>query len=213
MPEIKDQRLIKMTNEAAENASAALSKLSSEKVTVEVTRIEITKVQAKFLDIEPETIVAVVYLPITGEVKGAALLIFPEKIAYTLCDVLVKREPGITHKFTELDKSALKETGNIICGSFLTVFANTLKVKIIEHVPEFSLDMFGAVVDVIIAEFAQRAEEALAIEINFVFEKANIKGDLVLIFGLEEMKAIIKALGIGGVLRCLLELEKKRGLD
>lgn len=198
MPEIKDQKLIKMTNEAAENASAALSKLSSEKVTVEVTRIEIAKIQTKFLDIEPETIVVGIYLPITGEVKGAALLIFPEKTAYDICDLLVKREPGTTHKFTELDKSALKEAGNIICGSFLTVFANTLKVKIIEHVPEFSLDMFGAVVDVIIAEFAQRAEEAIAIEVRFVFEKASIKGYLTLIFGLQEMKAIIKALGIGG---------------
>ena len=198
MPKTKAQKLSKMTDEAARNASRALTKLSGEKVTVEVSKAEVTKIQRKFPDIEPESIVAGIYLPITGEVKGASLLIFPEKIAYTLCDVLVKRPAGTTRKLTELDKSALKEVGNIICGSFLTVFSNTLKIKIVEHVPSLSFDMFGAVVDVIIAEFAQKAEQALVIEVKFVFEHANIKGYVVLIFGLEEMKAIMEALGAGG---------------
>lgn len=209
MPKTKEQKLTKMTDEAAKNASKALTKLCGEKVTVEVSKAEITTIQRKFPDIEPETIVAGIYLPITGEVKGASLLIFPEKIAYTLCDVLVRREPGTTRKLTELDKSALKEVGNIICGSFLTVFSNTLKVKIVEHVPSFSFDMFGAVVDVIIAEFAQKAEDALVIEVKFVFEHANIKGYVVLIFGLEEMKVIMKALEMGGLNTLILYCESK----
>ena len=197
MSQIKGQaKLTKMTGEAARFASDALTKLSGEKVTVEVSKAEVTKIQRKFPDIEPETIVAGIYLPITGEVRGASLLIFPEEIAYALCDVLVNRTPGTTRKLTELDKSALKEVGNIICGSFLTVFSNTLKIKIVENVPSLSLDMFGAVVDVIIAEFARKAKDALVLEVKFVFEHTNIKGYVVLIFGLEEMKAIMDALGV-----------------
>jgi len=145
-----------------------------------------------------ETRVAGIYLPITGEVTGASLLIFPEPIAYTLSDLLVRRKKGTTHQLTELDKSALKEVGNIICGSFLTVFSNTLKIKIVEHVPEFSFDMFGAVVDQIIAEFAKKADEAMVIEVKFNFEHANIKGYVVLIFGIDQMKTILDALG-GGI--------------
>lgn len=194
MPKKRTGILVKMINEAARNASRSLTRLSDEKVTVEVTKAEVARIQRKFPGIEPEAIVAGIYLPVTGDIKGASLLIFPEKIAYELCDVLVKREPGTTRKLTELDKSALKEVGNIICGSFLTVFSNTLKVKIIEHVPEFSFDMFGAVVDVIIAKFVQRAEDALVIKVKFIFEHAKIKGYVVLIFGLEQMQAIIKAL-------------------
>ena len=190
----KKDKLSTMTTEAAKSASRALTKLSSEKVTVEVAKAEITKVQRTFPGIGPESIVAGIYLPITGEIKGASLLIFPEKIAYTLCDLLVRRKPGTTRKLTELDKSALKEVGNIICGSFLTVFSNTLKIKIIEHIPELSFDMFGAVVDQIIVQFAQKAQEALVIEVKFVFEHANIKGYVVLVFGIEEMKAIMEAL-------------------
>ncbi|MBE3086566.1 MAG: chemotaxis protein CheC [Bacteroidetes bacterium] len=194
MSDTMEQKLARMTNEAARSASRALAKLSGEKVAVVVSKTEITKIQGRFPDIEPETIVAGIYLPITGDVKGASLLIFPEKTAYTLCDVLVKRKPGTTRKLTELDKSALKEVGNIVCGSFLTVFSNTLKAKLIGDVPSLSLDMFGAVVDVIVTGFAKKVEDVLVIEVRFVFEKADIKGYIALIFEFEQMKAIMKAL-------------------
>lgn len=202
MSDTMEQKLARMTNEAARSASRALAKLSGEKVNVSVSKTEITKIQRRFPDIEPETIVAGIYLPITGDVKGASLLIFPEKIACTLCDVLVKRKPGTTRKLTELDKSALKEVGNIVCGSFLTVFSNTLKAKLIGDVPSLSLDMFGAVVDVIVTGFAKKVEDVLVIEVRFVFEKADIKGYIALIFELEQMKAIMKALE--GVLEAFL---------
>ena len=94
MSKIKENKLVRMTNEAAKNASESLSKLSDEKVSVEVSKAEITKVHGKFPDIKPESIVAGIYLPITGDVKGASLLIFPEKVAYTLSDVLVRRKAG-----------------------------------------------------------------------------------------------------------------------
>jgi len=198
MTEIRNEKLVKMTQEASLRASQALSKLSDEQVTVEVSNTEIVKIHREFLDIEPEAMVAGIYLPVTGDIKGAALLIFPEKIAYALCDVLLKRVPGTTCKLSELDKSALNEVGNIICGSFLTVFSNTLKIKIVENVPNFSFDMFGAVVDVIISDFAQKAEDSLVIDVKFVFEHTDIKGYVVLVFGMQEMKAIVKALELGG---------------
>lgn len=193
MPEKVDLKV--MTDAAAKRASQSLSKLTGEQVNVDVSKAEITKVTRIFPGIEPESRVVGIYMPVTGEIKGASLLIFPEEIAYTLCDVLVRREVGTTHQFNELDKSALKEVGNIICGSFLTVFSNTLKIKIVEHIPQFSFDMFGAVVDQIIAEFALKADEALVIEITFVFEKMPLKGYVVLLFGLEEMRAITDVLG------------------
>ena len=186
--------LKQITDAAAQNASNSLSKLTGEKVGVEVSKAAITNVSRVFPSIEAESRVVGIYLPVTGEIKGASLLIFPEKIAYTFCDVLVRRKVGITHQFTKLDESALKEVGNIICGSFLTVFSNTLKIKIIEHIPQFSFDMFGAVVDQIIAEFALKADKALVIEITFVFEKTPLKGYVVLLFGLEEIKSITDTL-------------------
>lgn len=189
-------RLEELATEAAINASKAMSKLSGQQVMVEISKIEVTKVRQTFPGVGPESMVVGVYLPVTGEIKGASLLIFPEKLAYALCDLLVRRKPGTTHNLTELDKSALKEVGNIICGSFLTVFSNTLKVKIIENVPSLSFDMFGAVTDQVMAQFAKKAEEALVIEVKFEFEHTDVKGYVILIFGIEEMKALVNILGV-----------------
>lgn len=195
MSESKQSKLVEIALLAAENASRALSRLSGETVEVEITKVEVTEVQRGFDGIHPESMVAGVYLPVTGDVKGASLLIFPEKIACDLCDLLVRRELGTTRQLTELDKSALKEVGNIICGCFLSVLSNALKIKVIENVPSFSFDMFGAVVDQIIAQFALNAGDVLVIEVKFVFEKAPVKSYVALVFGLEEMHAIVDTLG------------------
>lgn len=189
-------KLTEITDEAAKNAGIALSKLSREHVSVVVEKAVITNVKRVFPDIDFETRVAGIYLPVTGDIQGASLLIFPEKIAFTLCDILNKKEAGLTHQLDEMDESALKEVGNILCGSFMTVFSNKLKIKIIEHISEFSFDMFGAVVDQILAEFALKTDDALVIEIKFSFEERTLKGYVVLLFGLDKMKVITDALEI-----------------
>ncbi len=192
MTERKHLRLIEIARLASENASRALSKLSGEKIRVDVSKVEIKKNQDTIFPIHPEAMVAGVYMPVTGEIKGASLLVFPEKMAGEMCDCLVRREAGTTKQLTELDKSALKEVGNIICGSFLTVLSNTLKIKIIEHVPNLSIDMYGAVVDQIVAQFALSEGDALVFEVKFIFEKVPVDGYVVLIFGIEELQAVIK---------------------
>lgn len=190
---IKEHVLTKITKEATKKASLALLKLTADEASVEFTKIEVGKIQRVFSKIDPELMVAGVYLPITGDVKGASLLIFPKEIAYALCNVMVKRKAETARQLTELDKSVLKEVGNIILGSLLTVFSNRLKIKMIEHLPEYSHDMFGALVDQIITQFIQKAEEVLTIELLFNFKNtAHIKGYVFLIFGTEEIKVLIK---------------------
>ena len=184
------QSLIKIIKEAAQKASLALSKLTGEQASIEFSKIEVGKIQNVFLKLDPELIITGIYLPITGDARGGAILVFPEKIAYNLCDMLVGRRPGTTRQLSELDKSALKEVGNIILGSLLTVLSNNLKIKIIEHLPEFSLDMLGAVVDQIIVQFIQKAEEVLIIELVFNFKNTIVKGYILLFFETEEMKVL-----------------------
>ena len=189
-----EQSLIKIIKEGAQKASLALSKLTGEQASIEFSKIEVGKIQNVFLKFDPELIVSGIYLPITGDIIGASILIFPEKIAYNLCDLLVGRKPGTTRQLTEHDKSALKELGNIILGSLLTVLSNNLKMKIIEHLPEFCFDMLGAVIDQITAQFIQKAEEVLIIELAFNFKDTAVKGYVFLFSETEGMEVLIKNL-------------------
>jgi len=184
-------KLQEINKHAALNASRALSKLINRPVDVQVSKAGVKKVEELAPIIGPEEIVAGIYLPVTGDIKGAALLIFSEETAFTLCDLLVKREPGTTRRLSGLDRSALKEVGNIVSGNYLAVFSNMLQVKTIEHVPSLSFDMFGAIVSQIITNFAQKAEKALVIEIEFIFKPVTLKGYFLVLFGLEQIDVVL----------------------
>ncbi len=189
-----ENKLQEVNEQAAVNASEALSKLTDRPVEVEISRTEVKKVEGLSPLIGLEEMVAGIYLPVTGDINGAALLIFPKETAFVLSDLLVKRKPGTTHKLTELDTSALKEVGNIISGNYLTILSNVLQIKIIEHIPNFSFDMFGAIVSQIITDFAQKTEKALVIEIEFTFKPETFKGYFLLLFEVEQFRAMLGSL-------------------
>jgi|GEM_PF-1566667 len=54
----------------------------------------------------------------------------------------------------------------------------------------FSFDMFGAILTQIITEFTQNAEEALVIELEFLFRPATLKGYLLLLLNPDELRLI-----------------------
>ena len=184
-------KLSEINKQAALKASEALSKMVEGSIHVEIRGAEVRRIAELSPVIAPEEIVAGIYLSITGELNGASLLIFPKETAFSLSDLLVKREPGTTRKLTELDESALKEVGNIVSGNYFTVLSNMLGVKVIEGLPHFSFDMFGAVTSQILTEFAQDAEEALIVEIEFTFEPVTLRGYYLLLFKVEDFKAIV----------------------
>lgn len=181
-----------INKEAALRISHALSKLTDRDVKVSITKAEEKALEEFSPIMDPEEMVAGIYLPITGILEGGALLILPKETAFTMSDLLIKKELGTTRALNELDESALKEVGNIITANYLTVFSNTLEVKIIEHMPHFSFDMFGAIVNHITATFAQDHGKMLVIEMEFYFLSKTFKGYFLLLFSLEKYKAVAR---------------------
>lgn len=181
-----------MTIKAAENATRAFSKMAGQDVKVEVAHTHIQAFRKDIADVDLEARVAGVYLPVSGDVNGAVLLIFSEDTAYACLDQLFKRESLARHALSLIERSALIEVGNILCGSFLTVLSNTLKVKIVENIPSLEIDMYGAIVEHLVIQFSHKPEEVLLIEVKLVLSKTDLLGYVVIIFAFEEMKALIE---------------------
>ena len=91
-----EDKLEQINKQAAERASEALSKLVDRTVEVTIHKAEVKKVDKLSPIIGTEDVVAGIYLPVTGDIKGAALLIFPRETAFILSDLLVKRPAGTT---------------------------------------------------------------------------------------------------------------------
>jgi chemotaxis protein CheC len=192
--------LEKIGKQASLNASGALSKMINMPVQIELAKMGIKGVN----DLDPiiglKEMIVGIFQPVTGDIKGATLLIISQESAVALCDLLLRRKAKAARKLTEIDKSALKEVGNIITCNYLAVLSNELRVKIIEHVPRFSFDTFGAILGRIIPEFAEDAEKALVIEIEFDFEPAMFKAYFLLLLSLDGFMTIFGERAIvGGV--------------
>ncbi len=188
------KKLLKIDERGTLNASRALSKLIDRPVSVKILKAEVKKVEELGSIIGPEENVVGIYLPITGNVLGAALLIFPKETALTLCDLLAKREPGKTRKLTKSDESALKDVGTIISAHYVTVLSNMLQVNITEHMPNFSLDIFRLLIGQIMKKFARDTEKALILEIELILKSIRLRGYFLFLFEREDSHEILDSL-------------------
>jgi chemotaxis protein CheC len=191
--EITDQ-LKEINEQAAEKASESLGKLIVAPVDVKMRTTSVKRIEELQEETGEEKVVVGIYLPLSGDLQGSALLTFPMETALPLSDLLVRRKVSTARELSELDKSALKEVGNILVGSYLTVLANRLQIKVIEGLPYLSIDMLGALMEQAVAETAQHSEKVLVVEVTFRFEAAEIKGQLILALLAEELEALVGSL-------------------
>lgn len=183
----------KVGDVGAQRAARSLSILIDEKVDVKA-------LTARALPVEkisrvvggPEEIATTVIFRVTGDVEGNILLIIPQENALALADLLARRKVGATRRLSELDKSALKETGNILSGSFLAALTNYLNVSMIESIPDIATDMAKATIDHVLAEFSQRAEQALAFEVDFELISEKVRSFFFLLLDLESAAKVLK---------------------
>lgn len=189
----KDQ-LVEVVNIGAGNASTALSQMVDKKVTVNVPEALIDRVEKvpQFIG-ESEKIMTVVLLKILGDAPGVMLLIFPPESALKLAGLLIKEQRKEINVLSELDRSALREVGNILSGASLTALSKFLDMSLLESVPESATDMLGSVADSVLAEIGESSEIVLVFKVNFFVKDENIEGQLFFLFDPSATAKILEA--------------------
>jgi chemotaxis protein CheC len=196
------EALEKMANSGAKNASSSLSQLINQSVEMRTLAVRTLRVE-KIPEIIglPEDIVTTIIMEVRGDVNGNMMLIYPQQSAINVADFLAKRELGTTSQLSELDKSALKESGNIISGAFLSAISNYLKINMVESIPDIATDMLKATIDFVLMRFAKReSSEAVAFEIDFELGTApatkeeRIKAYFVLLLDVESSAKVLNSL-------------------
>jgi chemotaxis protein CheC len=190
----KGNKLKAICEQATQAATVDLQKLIGKNVELGIKAVEIYNIKELNASLDREMMVAGVYVPISGQVIGSALMILPLENAYMISDLLVGREPGTTRQLNKLDESALEEVGNIIACSYFAVLGNALQIELKENPPQLQVAMFGALFEQSIANLSERISQALLVEIQFGFKPHTVEGRFILIFGFEELEAIVTAL-------------------
>jgi chemotaxis protein CheY-P-specific phosphatase CheC len=161
--------LEEMARKGAKSASSALSKLIDQEVVIHTLHVRSVPIEqvSQFIA-KPETDVINIALELSGDVYGYIMLIYENQSALNVVDFLAKRSLGQTKELSELDKSALMESGNIIAGAFLTEISNYLSVNMIELPPNFHQGKLKNTVNDVVYKFQRREiAESIAMEINY----------------------------------------------
>lgn len=186
----------------AEQASKALAAIVGQKVSVSVVKNRILFPTNLYQHIgrAEETFTMVVFR-IDKITNGFAMVAFPEqdrdkfvkmvRARYNKGSDDAKNNP-IKEQIDCSKESIIKETSNIIVGSFLSAIHSEIKVNLIQSVPNIATDMIKAMMDEIIAEISQTSQNILVFETKLLIKPNDIHGKFFLLSDSESANEIFQ---------------------
>ncbi len=138
--DIKRETLDKISHEASENVAKAFTKLAGQPVSLKEASSDLIPLNKIFEILEPlEQEAVVVYTQIiSGTADGVGMLIMSRENALALVDILNQQPLGTTGILKDMDRSAIKETLNILANVYMTVLAKNLQMILVSSVPNMA---------------------------------------------------------------------------
>lgn len=195
LTDVQLDALREMGNIGAGNAATALSQLISETIDISVPSVKIVPLDNVSYELGgPEKLVYVVYLEVLREMHGTMLTLFsPESAAFLTKRLLGEDEIDMT---TEIAQSALKEVGSILCGSYLSALTQVVAMNAVASVPSMANDMLGAMLDFILVEIGQVADEIFLIDVELFVSQTRLECSQLYLPKPEALGAVLAALGM-----------------
>lgn len=120
-----------------------------------------------------------VVLELKGDAKGYLLLLLSKRTAKTLVKY-VMGDADETKPFDEMEMSVLKETGNIMGGTYVSSLSNFLGLSIGLSTPSEVYDMSDAILNQIVGLMSNDVEDALYLKTDFTLNDEKIDGKILI---------------------------------
>ncbi len=167
---------------SAYNASRALSKWFKRGVRLTSDGFESLPLgQVVSAACDPDDLVVAAHMPLEGELDGDVLLVFREKTAMHVVDMMIGAPEGTTKQIGDLEASCIQETGNIVATSFTNSLAGWLNVETIPAAPTVVHDMACAVIEPLLISQAEIGDTALVSRTEFELDGRQLDWFLLLL--------------------------------
>jgi chemotaxis protein CheC len=186
-----------VANIGAGHAATALSQMTNRKIMITVPRVNVRPLEeASDIVGTPDQVTAAVLMHMMGDLTGRALLMFPEGAAKTLCDFLLRRELGTTQTFGEMERSSIKEAGNILASAYLNALSDFMGMMLVPSVPSLVIDLYGAVLTSAHLNFGHDRDYAFCVETSFRVDGTNdsMGGHFLLLPDVASLRSIFDAI-------------------
>jgi chemotaxis protein CheC len=181
--------LAELVNLGVSNAAKALREMVQEEVLLSVPHVSIVSREQAVANLESRSSnrLVAVHQNFEGDVRGRAMLIFPEAQSMELVRAVVGSDLSL-EDLMELEQEALAETGNVLLNGCLGTIANSLERSLRISLPEVvhgdGADFFN------LTPSPRNDDSVLFIYINFAVHQRNIEGYLAMLLDLPSLVAL-----------------------
>lgn len=184
-------------NIGAGHAATALSQMTGSTIMIKVPAISVASVEELPAQFAPdEEPVAAVLMHMLGDLTGRTLLVFPKPTVLRLAELMLRRPIGSSVAFSELETSAIKETGNILSGAYMNALGDFLGMLLLPSPPTLVVDMSVAVLTSAFGEFSADPDAILCVESEFVVRDndQSLRGFFLLLPDPASLQVLLRAL-------------------
>ena len=186
--------LVELLNIGFGRAGAALSRLTNQRVILEVPRVGVHAMDQLTAHLAALTSddVATVHQPFAGTLAGDALLILSPEAAMRLQELLTD-EPSLALTLDASSREVLGEIGNILLNACIGTFGNLLQVPVTFHAPDINIASLQSVLEQLNGGEQEQFRYALLITAGFKLRDAEIVGYMVIVLSVPSLARLLEA--------------------
>jgi chemotaxis protein CheC len=133
---------------ATHDASAAMCRWTNSLISLTLDEVCEVPLEDAYCSLNlGEERLTMVVLNLEGEIGGSMILAFNDENGRRLAASLLEAEPGVDSEWSELEQSALMETGNIISCAYVDAITRLIDHQLVPSPPYFVQDYGMSVVD------------------------------------------------------------------
>jgi chemotaxis protein CheC len=191
---VQHDALVELLNIGFGRAGASLSKLTQQRVLLDVPQVAIHPVShlLQSLGRLVDDRVASVHQVFSGPVAGDALLLLDPIAAASLTELLTD-VPALSLDLDPSTREVFTEVGNIVLNACIGTFGNMLDVPVSFSVPDVDVSSVTSVIDRML-ESGDGFRYALIITAGFRLRDSAVNGYVVIVLTVQSLKRLVDAL-------------------
>jgi len=191
---VQHDALVELLNIGFGRAGASLSKLTQQRVLLDVPHVDIHPVThlTQSLSRLMDERVASVHQVFSGPVAGDALLLLDPIAAATLTELLTD-VPSLSLDLDPSTREVFTEVGNVVLNACIGTFGNILNIPMSFSVPDVDVSSVTTVIDRMV-ESGDALRYALVVTAGFRLRESAVTGYVVIVLTVQSLKRLLDAL-------------------
>ncbi len=189
--------LREVANMGAGHAATALSQMTGGTIMISVPTIEVARLEDLPPELGPaEQPVAGVVMDMLGDLTGRTLLVFPKATVMRMAEMMLRRPHGSSVALGELERSAIKEAGNILSGAYMNALSDFMGMVLLPSPPTLAVDASTAVLSREFLRIGAEAEQVFVVETEFTMQDVGerLRGFFLLLPDPASLQAILRTI-------------------